>query len=84
MRQVNIEIIYDLLQIKPIDMLTTKSTLTTSSSTVFSLLIARNRYRSIARFRTQHQMGMVFDILSGNRFPFLVESTIMHPPLSPD
>jgi hypothetical protein len=28
-------------------------------------------------------MGMVFDMLSGNRFPLLVESTIMHPPLSP-
>jgi hypothetical protein len=75
MREVNIEIIYDLLQIKPIAMLTTKSTLTTSSSIVFSLLIARNRYRSIARFKTHHQMGMVFDILSGSRFPFLVEST---------
>lgn len=35
----------------------------------------------IARFKTQVQIGMVFDILSGNRFPFLVESTIIHPPL---
>jgi hypothetical protein len=26
---------------------------------------------------------MVLDMLSGNRFPLLVESTIMHPPLSP-
>lgn len=25
-------------------------------------------------------MGIVFDMLSGNRFPLLVESTIIHPP----
>lgn len=28
-------------------------------------------------------MGIVFDMLSGNRFPFLVESTIRQPPLCP-
>lgn len=37
----------------------------------------------IARFNTQVQIGIVLDILSGNLFPFLVESTIIHPPLCP-
>jgi hypothetical protein len=27
-------------------------------------------------------MGMVLDILSGKRFPFLVASTMMHPPFT--
>lgn len=37
----------------------------------------------MARFNTHVQIGIVLDILSGNLFPFRVESTITHPPLCP-
>lgn len=37
----------------------------------------------MARLKTQVQIGIVFDMLSGNRFPLRVESTIMQPPFCP-
>lgn len=37
----------------------------------------------IDRFKTQVQMGIVLDMLSGKRFPLRVESTIIHPPFCP-
>lgn len=41
-------------------------------------LLAGNR-RATARLTTVHQIGIVFDRESGNRFPALVESTMMTP-----
>lgn len=38
---------------------------------------------SIALFSTHVQIGIVLVMLSGYRFPFRVESTIMHPPFCP-
>jgi len=37
----------------------------------------------MARLKTQVQMGIVLDMLSGKRFPFRVESTMMQPPFCP-
>lgn len=57
-------------------------TLLTPSSNTATLCILLKCLR-MDRFKTQVQMGIVFDMLSGNLFPFLVESTIKHPPFCP-